>query len=142
MEARARVESVHAGRALLACEAPASGCAACASGRGCALRWLGRSAGAIFEVPDTVPGGDRLVAGEAVVIEVSDGELLRAALRAYLPPLAGVLAGATFVTLATGGSEALAVLAALAGLAIGWRVSRAWLDRAPPRYRLARATTP
>jgi hypothetical protein len=33
----------------------------------------------------------------------------------------------------------VAVLAAFAGLLIGWRVARAWLDRAPPRYRLVRA---
>jgi len=139
MEARARVASVSAGRARLACEAPAAGCAACAGGRGCALRWLGRTDGTSFEVPEFLAGGDRLVPGDPVVIEVGDGDLLRAALRAYLPPLAGLLAGAVVARVVAGAGEGVAALAGLAGLAIGWRVSRAWLERVPPHYRLARA---
>jgi len=142
MRARARVESVTAGRARLACEAPASSCAACAGGRGCALRWLGRATGTTLDVPETVASRDQLVPGDAVVIEVSDGDLLRAALRAYLPPLLGLLAGAAVARLGAGAGEGVAVLAALAGLVIGWGVARAWLGRAPPRYRLVREAAP
>jgi len=142
MQTRARVESVSAGRARLACEAPATGCAACAGGRGCALRWLGRSTGPTLDVPESVAGVGQLLPGDAIVLEVSDGDLLRAALCAYLPPLAGMLAGAALARLAAGAGEGVAVLAALAGLLAGWWVARAWLDRAPPRYRLVRAESP
>ena len=135
MRTAARVHDVRAGRAWLACEA-AAGCPSCSGGRGCALRWLSRPGEPLLEVPERRPDGGRLSPGEAVTIEVPEGELLRAAARAYLPPLAGLLAGPA-VAVAWTADELPALLAAVAGLAAGWTVARSWLRRSPPRYRLA-----
>jgi sigma-E factor negative regulatory protein RseC len=136
MRTTARVRDVRDGRAWLACETAASACDACHGGRGCALRWLARAEGAMLEVPAEAADGRRLATGDGILVEVSEGELLRAALLAYLPPLAGLLAGAGSATVLAPGGQATAVLASLAGLVAGWAVSRAWLRRSPPRYRL------
>jgi sigma-E factor negative regulatory protein RseC len=136
MRATARVLAVEDGRARLSCETEASGCLACSGGRGCALRWLARSGGATIDVPAASPDGHRLAPGDGVALEVSDGELLRSTLLAYLPPLAGLLAGPLIARVAVAGDEAWAVVAAVAGLALGWGTSRAWLRRSPPRYQL------
>lgn len=90
----------------------------------------------MLEVPEQGADGTRLVPGAAVDLEVDDGELLRAALLAYLPPLAGLLGGPALATYLAAAGEAAAVAAATAGLAAGWAASRAWLRRAPPRYRI------
>lgn len=142
MRATARVLEVEAGRARLSCETPATGCVACGGGRGCALRWLARSAGPTLEVAATSREGHPLVAGDGVALEVSDGELLRSTLLAYLPPLAGLLAGPLIVRFAVAGNEAGAAIAAVAGLALGWGASRAWLRRSPPRYELSVESRP
>lgn len=136
MRATARVLEVQDGRARLACETDATGCVACSGGRGCALRWLARSAGATLEVAATSQDGRPLVPGDGVALEVSDGELLRSTILAYLPPLAGLLAGPLIARFAVGGNEAWTALAAVAGLALGWGASRSWLRRSPPRYEL------
>ena len=136
MRTTARVRDVRDGRAWLACEAAASTCHACSGGRGCALRWLARADGAELEVPAEAADGRRLATGDGILLEVSDGELLRAAMLAYLPPLAGLLLGAGGATVLAPGMQATAMLASLAGLVAGWAVSRAWLRRSPPRYRL------
>jgi len=136
MRTTARVRDVRDGRAWLACEAAASTCHACSGGRGCALRWLARADGAVLEVPAEAADGRRLATGDGILLEVSDGELLRAAMLAYLPPLAGLLLGAGGATVLAPGMQATAMLASLAGLVAGWAVSRAWLRRSPPRYRL------
>jgi sigma-E factor negative regulatory protein RseC len=136
MRTSARVRDVRDGRAWLACETAASTCDACNGGRGCALRWLTRAEGAVLEVPAEAADGRRLATGDGILLEVSDGELLRAALLAYLPPLAGLLAGAGGAAVLAPGGQATAMLASLAGLVAGWVVSRAWLRRSPPRYRL------
>lgn len=140
MRTAARVRDVRAGRAWLACEAEA-GCPACGGGRGCALRWLSRPGEPLLEVPERRADGGRLAPGETVTIEVPEGELLRAAARAYLPPLGGLLAGPLLATSAAG-DDLAAMLAAVAGLAAGWVLARGWLRRSPPRYRLARAEPP
>jgi len=137
MRATARVLDVRDGRALLSCDVEAAACDGCRSGRGCALRWLARSAGARLEVPDTSADGRRLVADDGVALEVSDGELLRATALAYVPPLAGLLAGPLLErAVSAGGDGVSAVIAAAVGLALGWGASRAWLRRSPPRYEL------
>lgn len=136
MQTIARVRDVRDGRAWLVCDTAASACDACSGGRGCALRWLARAGGAVLEVPAEAADGRRLATGDGILLEVSDGELLRAALLAYLPPLAGLLAGAGCATALAPGGQATAMLASLAGLVAGWTVSRAWLQRSPPRYRL------
>ena len=74
-----------------------------------------------------------------MIIEVEDGELLRAAALAYLPPLTGLLAGPVAAAALAPGSELAAMACAVLGLVAGWGASRVWLRRSPPRYRL---TTP
>jgi positive regulator of sigma E activity len=98
------------------------------------LRWLARSGGTTLEVPEVAPDGRRLAPGDDVALEVRDGELLRATLVAYLPPLVGLLAGPLITRYALPGDEAGAATAALAGLALGWGAARAWLRRSPPRF--------
>jgi sigma-E factor negative regulatory protein RseC len=139
MEARARVQAVHAGRVRLECESPAEACTACTGRRGCALRWLAGPGNPELDVAPPVPEGTPLHPGDGVIIEVDDGELLRAAAIAYVPPLAGLLAGPVAVAALTPGGELAALAGAVAGLAAGWGASRAWLRRSPPRYRLRMA---
>jgi len=74
--------------------------------------------------------------GDGVILEVEDGELLRAAALAYLPPLAGLLVVPLVVAPLLPGNEPAVLAAAVLGLAGGWVAARAWLRRAPPRYRL------
>jgi positive regulator of sigma E activity len=143
MKASARVQDVRQGRAWLACETAAGACAACAGGRGCALRWLGRAGGGTtLEVPERGLDGRHLAPGDGVVLEVSDGELLRSAALAYLPPLAGLLGGPLAAMLLDLRSEPVAVLAAALGLALGWGASRSWLRRSPPRFEIRAAEQP
>ena len=86
-----------------------------------------------------MPEGAPLRAGDGVIIEVDDGELLRAAALAYVPPLVGLLAGPVAATGLAPGSELAALAGAVLGLAAGWSAARAWLLRSPPRYRLRMA---
>lgn len=136
MQTLARVHDIRPGRVLLACESAASNCAACAGGRGCALRWLARPGSALLEVDATALPGRTLRPGDGIQVEVDDGELLRAALLAYLPPSLGLLGGPLIVAGVAPGRELAVLAAALAGLAAGWVVARWWLRRSPPRYRL------
>jgi sigma-E factor negative regulatory protein RseC len=141
MQARARVHAVHAGRVRLECESPAQACGACAGRGGCALRWLAGPGNPELDVAPPAPEGAPLRPGDGVIIEVDDGELLRAAALAYVPPLAGLLAGPVVVAALIPGSELAALAGALVGLAAGWGASRAWLRRSPPRYHLRIAET-
>ena len=131
MEAPALVREVDADRALLACEAPAAGCGACAGGGGCALRRLAGGGPALLAVPRLAPGGGLLSIGTRVTVSVSEGELLRASGRAYLPPLAGLLAGPALARGLVDGDGWL-LLGAVAGLVAGWTVARTWLRQVPP----------
>lgn len=136
MQTLARVHDIRPGRVRLACESVASSCGACAGGRGCALRWLARPGSALLEVDTMALAGWTLRPGDDIQIEVDDGELLRAALAAYLPPLLGLLGGPLIVAGVAPGRELAMLVAALAGLAAGWVVAGWWLRRSPPRYRL------
>jgi sigma-E factor negative regulatory protein RseC len=131
MEAPALVREVDADRALLACEAPAAGCGACARGGGCALRRLAGGGPTLLAVPRRAPGGELLSIGTRVTVAVSEGELLRASVRAYLPPLAGLLAGPALARGLVDGDGWL-LLGAVAGLVAGWAVARTWLRQMPP----------
>ena len=138
MQATARVVAVGAGRARLACDDRGS-CGACGAGPGCSLRWLAKSGAPTLEVPDLTDDLQPLQAGEAVTVGVGDGEVLRAAAIVYLPPLAGLLAGAllgqSLVAAGEGGTMATAVL----GAAAGWWRARAWSRRNPPRVSVRKA---
>lgn len=142
MQTLARVRDVRPGRVLLACESAAASCGACGGGRGCALRWLARPGGPLLEVDATALGGSQLRPGDGVEVEVDDGELLRAALLAYLPPLIGLLAGPMVAAGVAPGHELAALGGAGVGLAAGWAVARWWLRRSPPRYQLRLPGTP
>ena len=131
MEAPALVREVDADRALLACEALAAGCVACAGGGGCALRRLAGGGPALLAVPRRAPGGELLSIGTRVTVSVSEGELLRASGRAYLPPLAGLLGGPALARGLVDGDGWL-LLGAVAGLVAGWAVARTWLRQVPP----------
>ena len=132
MEAPALVREVDADRALLACEAPAAVCGACAGGGGCALRRLAGGGPALLAVPRRAPGGELLSIGTRVTVAVSEGELLRASVRAYLPPLAGLLAGPALARGLVDGGDGWLLLGAVAGLAAGWAIARTWLRQVPP----------
>jgi positive regulator of sigma E activity len=135
MKAVARVRNVREGRAILACASRADACSGCGGGRGCALRWLTSAEGRL-EVPVRPTAGLTLAPGDGVVVEVAEGEVLRAAALAYLPPLTGLLAGALLARVLLPEVEPAAPLLAVVGLVAGWGMSRAWLRRRPPRYTL------
>jgi sigma-E factor negative regulatory protein RseC len=140
MQTLARVHDVRQDRVRLACESAASACDACSGGRGCALRWLARPGGGLLDVEMPLLDGHRLLPGDNVVVVVDDGELLRAAMVAYVPPLIGLLGGSGVATIMVPGREWAALIAAAVGLAAGWGMARRWLRRSPPRYRLRPAT--
>ncbi len=127
MQAGATVIEIADGRARVACVRQAA-CGACRGG--CALRWIGGGRPTL-EVP-LAPGVERsLQPGQSVILAVPDDELLRAAGRAYLPPLVAVLLG-PFVVRLLGGGEPAALAAAACGLLLGWLAARTWFRRVPP----------
>ncbi len=137
MEATARVVSVVGQRARVTCE-ERSACSACGSGGRCALRWFASSSRASLEIPARADGRVPLHPGDTVVLSIGDGELLRAAALAYLPPLLGLLTGALAARLA-GAGEAAALGAGLAGATAGWLLSRGLARRNPPRFAVSLA---
>lgn len=134
MQALARVRDVQEGRLVLSCETTAAACSAC-GGRGCALRWLAARDG-VLDLPLQSKALTGLAPGDAVVVEVSETELLRAAALAYLLPLGGLLAGALAARVVAPATELAALVMAGAGLALGWAWSRARLRSRPPGYRV------
>jgi sigma-E factor negative regulatory protein RseC len=132
METRARILTVRDGRARVACEDQAA-CGACGPAGRCALKWFSGGAGATLEVPTRTSDQFLLRPGQAVTIEVADGEVLRAAATVYLPPLAGLLLGAAAGTaLGAAGEVGTLLIAAVGGFA-GWGFARSWSRRRPPR---------
>lgn len=142
MKAVARVLDVDGEQARLECEAAAASCAACARAGGCALQRLAAHRGSRLEVPRLAADGSLLVPGTQVTVEVDDGELLGAAVRSYLPPLAGVLAGPLLVHATAGEGELRILISAVVGVLLGWAVARAWLRRSPPRVAVRLAEEP
>jgi sigma-E factor negative regulatory protein RseC len=139
MEASARVIAVAGGRARVACEDRLT-CSACGSAGRCALKWFASSRGSpSLDVADLAVDDTRLVPGDAVILEIADGEILRAAATVYLTPLAGLLGGALLGNSAAERGDALAVALGLLGAAAGWLVARAWARRNPPRLRVRHA---
>jgi positive regulator of sigma E activity len=132
VDTTARVHQVGAERALLACESTEAACGRCAATAGCALRRLSAGPAGMLAVPLLAADGEPLAAGTRVTVTVRDWDLLRAAGRAYLPPLAGVLAGAALVQGLAPGGEGWMPVGAAAGLLGGWAAAREWLRRVPP----------
>ncbi len=123
IEAPARIVRVEGARAWVVPESPQS-CGAC-GGKGCGSSIFSRmlKGGAEPEYP--VQNLIQAKPGEAVVVGVADGTLLRAAMSAYVLPLLMVMAGALIGTL---WGELQSVAGALAGLAL----SILWLRRRRP----------
>lgn len=100
-------------------------CGGCESGGGCGTsvlaRWFARGSAAV-RLRTTLPVG----VGDAVVVGLDEGELLRASLLLYLVPVvvlvAGAAAGAALA--GPGGGDWPAVVGGLAGLAAGLALTR------------------
>jgi positive regulator of sigma E activity len=133
MKVVARVLEVNGERARLGCDVASASCPACAGRSGCGMQRLAGRRRAGLEAPALDAGGVRLVPGARVTVEVSDGELLGAAARTYLPPIGGLLAGPLLAAATVGSGELAVLLSALAGALLGWAAARAWLRRSPPR---------
>ena len=99
---------------------------------GALLKWFSGGAGATLEVPARTADQVLLVPGQAVTIAVGDGEVLRAAATVYLPPLAGLLLGATAGTASGVAGDAGTLLAAAVGGLAGWGIARVRSRRRPP----------
>jgi positive regulator of sigma E activity len=133
------VVTVRDGRAWVECIPEAAGCGVCASGRGCGWGRQGPgSASTRLEVAATLDGRP-LQPGDSVLLEADDRALLAVALRLYLLPLAGLLAGPLVVRMAGVDAGLLPVGAALAGLALGGLTARAWTRRTPELVAVRRA---
>ena len=142
MKAVARVLEVDGEWARLGCDVASASCPSCAATGGCTLQRLSGRRHSRLEVAALAADGIRLVPGARVTVEVEDGELLGAAARTYLPPLAGLLAGPLLAGRAAEGGELAVLLSALAGLMLGWAAARAWLRRTPPRIAVRSAEEP
>jgi positive regulator of sigma E activity len=84
-------------------------------------------------VPDRTSDGLPLLPGASVILELDDGELLSSIRRAFLPPLAGLIAGPLLARSVLSADETGALVAAVAGLLAGWAAARALLERRPAR---------
>jgi len=124
------VTRVVAGQAVVECAATAVGtCATCASGRGCGWQRSGLRRQLLLDLP---AAESPLQPGEPVAITVDDQQLLVAALRLYLPPLMGLLAGPALLR-ASGWEQGMApLLAAAVGLALGGVLAWRWTRRPVP----------
>ena len=123
------VAEVRDGRAWIECRAEATGCGACAAGRGCS--WRSSAGSRRLEVAALLDGRP-LEPGEAVELEADEGAMFAAALRLYLPPLVGLLAGPALLRGLDWDAAAWPALAAAAGLLLGCLVARRWARAVPP----------
>jgi sigma-E factor negative regulatory protein RseC len=137
MEVRARVLEIVGDRARLVCE-DAGHCGRCASGRACGLRLFGASTRRPLDVPRRQGSEPPLETGDHVLLTVADGAILRAAATTYLPPVAGLLAGAALARM-IGAGEAAAFGAALAGAVLGILLGR---GAGPRRFRAVPVVRP
>jgi sigma-E factor negative regulatory protein RseC len=140
MESRARVVLVRDGRATVVCE-QASSCGPCGPGRGCGLRWLAGNDRRTLEVPVQPDDPAPPRPGDTVTVSLPDGDLLRIATRMYVPPLTGLLTGPLLIRGTSYEGEGTAVIAALAGLLLGWLLARAWVRASPPQVLLRPANS-
>ncbi len=132
MEATARVLAVGDGRARLACEVQSS-CRSCGAGRGCGLRLLARARDTVLDLPELADGAAKLLPGQQVTIAIPDTELLRVAALAYLPVLAGLLAGALVGNWLGSGGDGPVAFGGLLGATGGWLLARGSVRRRRPR---------
>ena len=135
-EVAGTVVEIRGGEAIVACHPDVSSCAACRGGRGCSWRRVVGSRS--LAVPLLCPDGE-LQKGDVVTLRVDDARLLTAAMRLYLPPLAGLLLAPAVLGTLAGGSGPASLVAAATGLVVGFLVARRWTTRMPP-VRVARSS--
>ncbi|MCP1726671.1 sigma-E factor negative regulatory protein RseC [Natronospira proteinivora] len=121
-----RIVRTQAGRAWIEARSRLD-CPRCAEGRGCGGgllgRWLGDRLNRVEAAnPDNHPSGSWVELG------LDERDLFIAALLVYLPPLFGLLLGATLAQVFLGLAEGWVVLLALLGLALGLLPGRALLS--------------
>jgi positive regulator of sigma E activity len=124
------VTRILVGQAVVECAATAvRACATCARGGGCGWQRSGLRRQLLLDLP----AGERpLQPGESVAITVDDRQLLAAALRLYLPPLTGLLAGPALLRASGWEQGAAPLLAAALGLALGAVVAWRWTRQPVP----------
>jgi len=122
------VVEVRDGDAWIECRAEATSCGACANGRGCS--WRSASGPRRLEVPALLDGR-LLEAGEVIELEADESALFRAALRLYLPPLAGLIAGPALLRGFGWEVAAAPLCAAATGLLLGGLLARRWTRNVP-----------
>lgn len=112
-------------------------CPRCAEGRGCGGGVLGRLIGR--RRPDVLVRGviPGLRVGDAVIVGIEDGVVMRAALWVYLVPLAGMVLAGAFAQQVLQVHDALVAAFGLVGLAGGFACTHAAGRRAAasPAYR-------
>jgi sigma-E factor negative regulatory protein RseC len=131
MKAHARVIAVDGDHVLLQASA-ATGCGACAMQRGCATSRLGRLLqphAATWRIANPL----RAQVGDEVTLGLPDDALLAAAAMAYLPPLAGLVAGA-LIAAGLSTSPSWPAAGALLGMAAGVALTRLLLRGRRTRY--------
>jgi len=117
VQTAAKVTDVHEGRLRVRCLGARSP-GGCGSGCRCALKWFGGGArDTSVELPaGSFSGG--VAPGDTVELSIPDGLLLRAAARAYVFPVAGLIAGAAVApAISLTGDVAAALGAVLGGVA-------------------------
>ena len=105
-----------------------SGCGGCASSSSCGVSGLGKYF-AHGRKTIAVQCGANVRAGDELHLSLSEGDLLRAGLLAYLLPTVLALAGAG-IAAALGLGDVGAVLGAASGMAVGFLLGR-WTGWAP-----------
>jgi positive regulator of sigma E activity len=122
------VVEIRDGCAWIACSPAESSCSACASGRGCA--WTRGSAERRLGMPVMLDGRP-LVLGETVSLEAEERQLLAAAVRLYVPPLAGLLLAPAMLRWLGFEGGVAPLVAAVTGLLLGGLLAHAWTRNAP-----------
>lgn len=121
IETSARVVSAESGVVLVE-PATESGCSGCKSRSSCGVSGLGKyfsSTRSAIEIRCDVP----VAIGEELQLSMSEGDLLKAGLLAYLLPSVLALVGAGLVT-SFGGGDAVAVVGAVAGFCLAFLLTR------------------
>lgn len=118
VEGVARVVAIDGDRVCLEPE-QTGGCSGCAASAACDAKGIGTLASRLEARRFSLPNDLALTVGDRVVLGVRPQSLLRASAIAYLIPLFASLGAAALAQWRTG-SDAICMLAAMSGLAIGF----------------------